>query len=909
MAPCLLFEFIFFSLLLATSTGLQRCHPHDQAALESIAAVFGGVLDESISEYSSWPMGLDCCIWQGVTCTTTTLTTASYSRVMALYLYNRELVGEFPPQLCNLTALESLSMVFIGLSGPLPPCLTTGRLRQLRSLVLSRNYLSGSLPPSLFNSSLLPALTHLDISSNKLSGPLPSISHIPSNVPPAGTNSSPLQVLDLSGNFISGAIPEALYTQLPFLEELHLGNNDLVGTISPAIHNLSQTLQYLDLAHNLLSGPIPPELASLSTLSVLDLPGNRFGLASKALHSGTPFSFSLPPFLANLSNLQYLDLSSNLFYSPNIPPQWSNLTHLLLLDLSENKLSAPAPTPPHWLFRLPLQTLSLRSLRLTAHNFCEQLKLINNTIDELDISDNNLTSSARILECLCQVPFPSPEVLDLSHNPLQSPLMTNPSAVLQAPSLSALDASSCGLSGRLTDSFFSLARELSLYLSHNQLQGEVPLLFASNSSWFVELDLSHNRFTRLTMDVAVASSQSEDSSLGKFSFVVSNNRFGGGLGEFLEKLVSFKHLRTLDVSSNYFTGAVPPSIFANCRLLEAVRMGNNRLTGQIPVEVGMLSKLTSLSMHNNELKGSIPSTLSNCSSLKVLDLSHNRLDGDLQQALFGSHQNLNSLRVLLLSYNRLTGAIPASLGLSSPNLQLIGLSNNRLVGAIPPSLHLPAFIKIADSSFPNQLNSRPQSDTLYEEDITFDAKGRDAHYTYILKVLTSIDFSGNSLSGPIRPQLGELTGLIYLNLSRNNLSGSIPAELSKLADLESLDLSSNRLTGSIPNELKSLSKLGKFNVSFDEGLSGEIPAGTQLEDESSYVGDNDLCGMPKPNPCPNDQATAQHDGQRFVDWLQGWASTQGLLLGFVVGFSCTLVALRANWRCLFISRCRLAQPR
>ncbi|MCO5610548.1 hypothetical protein L7F22_064787 [Adiantum nelumboides] len=392
------------------------------------------------------------------------------------------------------------------------------------------------------------------------------------------------------------------------------------------------------------------------------------------------------------------------------------------------------------------------------------------------------------------------------------------------------------------------------------------------------------------MNEAVASSQSENSSQDVMvSFWVSNNRFRGVLGEFREKIVFLKHLiYSLDVSSDYFTGAVPPFL-ANFTSLLWVRMGNNRLTGQIPVEVGLLSGLSTLSMHNNELKGSIPSTLSNCSSLVVLDLSHNRLDGDVQQALFGSDQNLTSLQVLLLSYNRLTGAIPASLGLSSPNLQLIGLSNNRLVGTIPPSLPLPAFKKLADSSFPNQQNPRQQYDTLYDEDITFDVKGRDAHYSYILKVLTSIDFSGNALSGPIHPQLGELTGLIYLNLLRNNLSGSIPAELSKLGVLESLDLSNNSL---IPTELESLSKLGKFNVSFNEGLSGEIPAGTQLQDESSYVRDNDLCGIPKPNPCPHDQETAtidvghaaQHDGQRFVEWVQGWASTQGLLLGFVVSW-------------------------
>ncbi|MCO5566617.1 hypothetical protein L7F22_020294 [Adiantum nelumboides] len=61
-------------------------------------------------------------------------------------------------------------------------------------------------------------------------------------------------------------------------------------------------------------------------------------------------------------------------------------------------------------------------------------------------NEENFFMHLRILECLCQVPFPSLTGLNLSRNPLHSHFITNPSAVLLAPSLFQLDLSWCGLS-------------------------------------------------------------------------------------------------------------------------------------------------------------------------------------------------------------------------------------------------------------------------------------------------------------------------------------------------------------------------------------------------------------------------------------------------------------------------------
>ena len=67
--------------------------------------------------------------------------------------------------------------------------------------------------------------------------------------------------------------------------------------------------------------------------------------------------------------------------------------------------------------------------------------------------------------------------------------------------------------------------------------------------------------------------------------------------------------------------------------------------------------------------------------------------------------------------------------------------------------------------------------------------------------------SGNQLSGPIPPELGNLTNFRWLILDENQLSGVIPPELGNLINLTWLGLHKNQLTGRIPPELGNLANL------------------------------------------------------------------------------------------------------
>ncbi|KAJ6369523.1 hypothetical protein OIU76_027871 [Salix suchowensis] len=110
--------------------------------------------------------------------------------------------------------------------------------------------------------------------------------------------------------------------------------------------------------------------------------------------------------------------------------------------------------------------------------------------------------------------------------------------------------------------------------------------------------------------------------------------------------------------------------------------------------------------------------------------------------------------------------------------------------------------------------------------------------------LTTLDLSGNDLSGPIPPEICNwLPYIVNLDLSGNKFSGPIPPEIVNCKFLNNLNLNGNKLTGSIPFGFDRLDRLKTFSVASNE-LSGTIPEELGGFPKDSFDGNDGLCGKP-----------------------------------------------------------------
>ena len=119
------------------------------------------------------------------------------------------------------------------------------------------------------------------------------------------------------------------------------------------------------------------------------------------------------------------------------------------------------------------------------------------------------------------------------------------------------------------------------------------------------------------------------------------------------------------------TTARPARVFA-------LDLANNRLSGRLPIELGNLTSLRTLTLSNNALMGPLPPSLAKCVNLEFLSVEINQLSGPIPRA-FG---NLRELQWLSLYNNQFSDAIPREV-MRLPLLRHVLLQQNQFSGPRP----------------------------------------------------------------------------------------------------------------------------------------------------------------------------------------------------------------------------------
>ncbi|GKE32752.1 putative leucine-rich repeat protein [Tanacetum coccineum] len=526
----------------------------------------------------------------------------------------------------NFSSLDSLYLAYNNLIEDLASLfgILAPAEKSVQVLEFSSNKLSDSLP----DFTKFTALKELHLSKNDLNGSFPE----------NFTQNSNIIILDLADNKITGLIPDL--SALSSLRQLYFERNNLEGTIGERIMKLSE-LQSLGVSSNLLHGiEIDSTWSPFFSLDVISLSSCKLGPAFPTwLQTQKNFSIidisnahindSVPAwFWKHLTpSLRYMNLSSNYIHGGVLDLNYGDQPHI---DLSSNNFSGPVPLfPPNTQTLILYNNIFSGSVSFLCHF---------TTIGQLDLSKNQLSGDLPD----CWMNLTRLFYLNLESNkfsgriPTSMGSLSNMSVLSRIPAwigktlsnLRVLSLTSNGFYGTMPTSFFGLSEMQILDISVNNISGTIPRCL-SNMKGMTDrktdrslMVINNVRLTRTRLAVRRATYVFKSLLEWKGTKVEYSRTLG--------------LVRSLDLSSNIFTGEIPGGI-TNLSGLVALNLSRNNLTWRIPQNIGRLRWLDFLDLSRNHLVGSIPASLLQLTNLGVLDLSYNNLSG----------------RILALSYRAL----------------------------------------------------------------------------------------------------------------------------------------------------------------------------------------------------------------------------------------------------------------
>ncbi|KAG2443528.1 hypothetical protein HXX76_001880 [Chlamydomonas incerta] len=728
------------------------------------------------------------------------------------------------------------------LAGPLPPSLV--QVRTLRSVTLSGNALTGTLPDSY---SQMTQLEYVSVASNGagLGGVLPV----------SWSALTRLTELDLSGNGFYSTIPAAWAGPggMGVLQYLWLGNNGaLCGSIpapwaagSPVMS--SGTQLGLACPSPPSPPPVPPSPAPPSPAPPSPAPPSppppSFGYALADLRvTASPlpaailgWNTSSDPCTASWTGVSCTAgqpttvVLNQRSLTGSLPDSWAYVSSLSTIRATNNSLTGTLPRS--WSALASLTRLELLGNRYSGQLPAEWSTLTN--LRTLDLGGNLLTGPVpaawSVLTGLFRVDVSGNSLIPVPPSPLP-PSPAPPSPAPPAPPTAA---------NALLQVKYELGNSTALSTWDDVLHPN-PC-----TSWYgVSCDGSGN-----VVDL---------------SLPATSPRLAGPLPP---SLVQVRTLRSVTLSGNALTGTLPDS-YSQMTQLEYVSVASNGagLGGMLPVSWSALTRLTELDLSGNGFYSTIP-------------------------AAWAGPGGMGVLQYLWLGNNgALCGSIPAPWAAGSPAMSggtQLGLAcpsppspppvppspappSPAPPSPAPPSPPPPSFgyaladLRVTASPLPAAIlgwntssdpctaswtgvsctAGQPTTVVLNQRSLTGSLPDSWAY----VSSLSTIRATNNSLTGTLPRSWSALASLTRLELLGNRYSGQLPAEWSTLTNLRTLDLGGNLLTGPVPAAWSVLTGLFRVDVSGNSLMCGPVPSASVYVYNGTQI--PATCPSPPPPPTP-----------------------------------------------------------
>ncbi|KAK3423940.1 LOW QUALITY PROTEIN: hypothetical protein EUGRSUZ_F00693 [Eucalyptus grandis] len=231
-------------------------------------------------------------------------------------------------------------------------------------------------------------------------------------------------------------------------------------------------------------------------------------------------------------------------------------------------------------------------------------------------------------------------------------------------------------------------------------------------------------------------------------------------------LFLLRHLRSLNLSGNDFSGSHISSNLSAFATLTYLNLSSSSFSGSIPSEISCLSKLVSLDLSYNYIFS-----------------THSSFSLELENSIFTMLvQNLTTLRKLVLNEVNMSMVSPKSFANLSSSLTYLGVDSCSLRGIFPNAFfQLPSLTTLYIGYNHNLSGILPKS-----------------NWTSPLEVLS---LWGTSFSGEVPNSIGNMKNLTILDLEYCNFTGHIPSSMWNLNQLQVLWIDGNSFSGVVDFEL------------------------------------------------------------------------------------------------------------